>query len=88
MKIRNIIENISITISSIFDDCIGLIQWLGKKSNKDKLDKIPTSMQRDFNSYPSSINATLIINDERLKEIARDMSSTANKLTEKKPIPA
>ena len=68
---RNIITNISTLMGESFDDCFGLIQWLGKMSNKEKLDKIPVSMQRDFNQYLNSIHATLIINSERLKDIAR-----------------
>lgn len=68
---KNIIGNIRSSMESIFDDCFGLIQWLGKKSNKDKLEKIPVSMQKNFSQYLNSIHSTLIINIERLKEISR-----------------
>lgn len=70
-KMRDIIDNIRTNMRNIFDDCFGLIQWLGKKSNKEKLEKIPETMQKEFNQHLTSINATLIINSERLKEIDR-----------------
>ena len=55
----------------VFEESFGLIQWLGKKSNQNKLAKLPENMQRDLNVHLDAIYATIIINAERLKEIDR-----------------
>ena len=73
-SIRNIIENISTLMEEVFDNSSGLIQWLGKKSNRDKLEKIPASMQKELHQHLSAVHASLIINNERLREIARKYS--------------
>ncbi|MQY77051.1 MAG: hypothetical protein GH155_05400 [Spirochaeta sp.] len=70
-SIRNIIENINILMEQVFDNSSGLIQWLGKKSNREKLEKIPASMQKELHQHLNAVHASLIINNERLREIAR-----------------
>ncbi len=70
-SIRNIIENISTLMEEVFDNSSGLIQWLGKKSNREKLEKIPASMQKELHQHLNAIHASLIINNERLREIAK-----------------
>jgi len=70
-SIRNIIENISTLMEEVFDNSSGLIQWLGKKSNREKLEKIPASMQKELHQHLNAVHASLIINNERLREIAR-----------------
>jgi len=70
-SIRNIIENISTLMEEVFDNSSGLIQWLGRKSNREKLEKIPASMQKELHQHLNAVYASLIINNERLREIAR-----------------
>ena len=55
----------------VFEESFGLIQWLGKRSNRDKLARLPENMQRDLNYHLDAIYATIIINAERLKEGSR-----------------
>jgi hypothetical protein len=70
-NIRDTIDSIRSSMRRIFEDGFGLIQWLGKKSNRDKLARLPESMQRDLNYHLDVIYATIIINAERLKEIGQ-----------------
>jgi hypothetical protein len=69
-KIRDTIDSIRSSMRRVFEESFGIVQWLGKKSNKDKLARLPESMQRDLNVHLDAIYATIIINAERLKEIA------------------
>ena len=55
----------------VFDESFGIVQWLGKKSNQERLARLPEAMQRDLNVHLDAIYATIIINAERLKEIVR-----------------
>jgi hypothetical protein len=70
-KIRDTIDSIRSTMRRVFEDSFGLIQWLGKKSNRDKLARLPENMQRELNYHLDAIYATIIINAERLKEISQ-----------------
>jgi hypothetical protein len=70
-KIRDIIDSIRSTMRRVFEESFGLIQWLGKRSNRDKLARLPENMQRDLNYHLDAIYATIIINAERLKEVSR-----------------
>jgi len=77
-KIRDTIDSIRSTMRRVFEDGFGLIQWLGKKSNRDKLAKLPENMQRDLNYHLDAIYATIIINAERLKEVSRQNRGQRN----------
>jgi hypothetical protein len=68
-RIRDSIDSIRSSMRRVFEESFGIIQWLGKKSNQDKLAKLPEPMQRDLNVHLDAIYATIIINSERLKEI-------------------
>ena len=68
-KISDTIDSIRSSMRRVFEESFGIIQWLGKKSNQDKLARLPESMQRDLNVHLDAIYATIIINAERLKEI-------------------
>ena len=70
-KIRDIIDSIRSTMRRVFEESFGLIQWLGKRSNRDKLARLPENMQRDLNYHLDALYATIIINAERLKEVSR-----------------
>jgi hypothetical protein len=64
------IEQIHPALAAITEEGAGLIQWLGKSGNRDRLSKIPVTNQRTFHQALTSMQATLIINQERLQEIA------------------
>ncbi len=70
-RLAGTVEEIRLPMKALFDDCFGLVQWLGKKGNSQKLQKIPEGTLREFNAALHSIHATLIINQERLEEVAR-----------------
>jgi hypothetical protein len=55
----------------VYDDGFGLVQWLGRKSNRDRLARLPDGSQRDLSACLETIYATLIINSERLEQIDR-----------------
>jgi len=68
-RIRDAIDSIRSSMRRVFEESFGIVQWLGKKSNQDKLARLPEIMQRDLNVHLDAIYATIIINSERLKEI-------------------
>jgi hypothetical protein len=70
-RLRSTIDSARASLRRVFDDGFGLLQWLGKKGNQEKLARVPESTQRDLSACLDSIYATLIINAERLKEVAR-----------------
>jgi len=70
-KIRDTIDSIRSSMRRVFQESFGIVQWLGKKSNQDRLARLPEAMQRDLNIHLDAIYATIIINAERLKEIVR-----------------
>ncbi|MBN2551954.1 MAG: hypothetical protein JXB06_04265 [Spirochaetales bacterium] len=70
-SIAETIDSIRSSMRRVFEESFGIVQWLGKKSNQDKLAKLPETMQRDLNVHLDAIYATIIINAERLKEILR-----------------
>jgi hypothetical protein len=70
-RIEDTIDSIRSSMRRVFEESFGIVQWLGKKSNQDKLAKLPETMQRDLNVHLDAIYATIIINAERLKEIVR-----------------
>jgi hypothetical protein len=69
-RINETIDSIRSTMRRVFEESFGIVQWLGKKSNQDKLARLPEAMQRDLNVHLDAIYATIIINAERLKEIS------------------
>jgi hypothetical protein len=69
-RINETIDSIRSTMRRVFEESFGIVQWLGKKSNQDKLARLPETMQRDLNVHLDAIYATIIINAERLKEIS------------------
>ena len=68
-RARELVERTGAAMRRVFDDSFGLVQWLGKDENRDKLALLPQSSQREFNAHLDSIYATLIINSERLRDI-------------------
>jgi hypothetical protein len=68
-RARELIEHARGAMRSLFDDCFGLVQWLGKAENREKLALLPQNSQRDLSAHLDSIYATLIINAERLREV-------------------
>jgi hypothetical protein len=70
-RARDLIERSRGAMRSVFDDCLGLVQWLGKGENREKLALLPQNSQRDLSAHLDSIYATLIINAERLREVER-----------------
>jgi hypothetical protein len=65
------VERIHPALFAITEEGAGLIQWLARARNRERLAKIPESSQREFHQTLTSLQATLIINQERLAEIAR-----------------
>jgi hypothetical protein len=70
-RLDGAVEQIHPALSMITEEGGGLVQWLGKPRNRDRLRKIPEANQRAFHQALTSMQATLIINQERLQEIAR-----------------
>jgi hypothetical protein len=70
-KIGDTIDSIRSSMRRVFEESFGLIQWLGKKSNQDRLARLSENIQRDLNVHLDAIYATIIINAERLKEIVQ-----------------
>ncbi len=68
--LEGIMENCHRGLKSVYEDSFGLIQWLGKKSNQESLNKLPTGLQQELNQHLYTLNATLIINTERLREMS------------------
>ncbi len=77
-KISDTIGSIRSSTRRVFEESFGIVQWLGKKSNQDKLARLPESMQKDLNVHLDSIYATIIINTERLKEIVHKQEDSGN----------
>jgi hypothetical protein len=77
-KISETIDSIRSSMRRVFEESFGIIQWLGKKSNQDKLARLPEPMQRDLNVHLDAIYATIIINAERLKEIIHKQQDSRN----------
>jgi hypothetical protein len=65
------IDQIHPALTLIIEEGGGLVQWLGKPRNRERLAKVPAANQRAFHQALTSMQATLIINQERLAEIAR-----------------
>ena len=70
-QLRGVIDSTRVSLRRIYDDGFGLVQWLGKKGNQERLARVPESSQRDLSACLETINSTLIINAERLAEIGR-----------------
>jgi hypothetical protein len=70
-RARDLIDRVRGAMRGVFDDCHGLMQWLGKLENRGKLELMPQNNQRELNAHLDSLYATLIINAERLREIER-----------------
>jgi hypothetical protein len=85
-RAQELIERIRGAMRSVFDDCYGLVQWLGKVENRDKLELLSQNSQRDFNAHLDSLYATLIINAERLREIERRNPSPEDLENEGEPL--
>ena len=68
--LRALIQDIRIDMNRVYLDCFGLVQWVGRRENEARLQTMPESIQSDLNSLLYTINATLIVNDEMLSEIA------------------
>jgi regulator of replication initiation timing len=70
-RLRGVIDGTRASLRRIYDDGFGLVQWLGKKGNQERLSRVPDSSQRDLSACLETIYSTLIINSERLAEIDR-----------------
>ena len=70
-RLRAAIDSARASLRRIYDDGFGLVQWLGKKGNQERLSRLPESSQRDLSVCLETIYATLIVNSERLAEIDR-----------------
>ncbi len=70
-RLRAAIDNTRASLRRILDDGTGLVQWLGKHYNRERLSRLPESAQRDLGVFLETIHSTLIINSERLEEIDR-----------------
>ena len=70
-RLRRVIDNTRASLRRVYDDGFGLVQWLGKKGNQERLSRLPESAQRDLSACLETIYSTLIINSERLNEIDR-----------------
>jgi hypothetical protein len=70
-RARDLIDRVRGAMRSVFDDCYGLMQWLGKTENRGKLELLPQNSQRELNAHLDSLYATLIINAERLRDVER-----------------
>jgi hypothetical protein len=70
-RLRRSIDGTRAALRRVYDDGSGLVQWLGKKGNQERLSRLPDSAQRDLGACLETIFATLIINSERLAEIDR-----------------
>ena len=70
-RLRRVIDSTRASMRRVYDDGFGLVQWLGKKGNQEKLSRLPESAQRDLSGCLETIYSTLIINSERLNEIDR-----------------
>ena len=77
-RISDTIDSIRSSMRRVFEESFGIVQWLGKKSNQDKLARLPESMQKDLNVHLDAIYATIIINTERLKEIVHKQEDSGN----------
>jgi hypothetical protein len=69
-RMQSTVERIHPALFAISEEGAGLIQWLGRPRNRERLAKIPETSQRTFHYALTSLQATLIINQERLQEIA------------------
>lgn len=70
-QLREAIDSTRLSMRRIYDDGFGLVQWLGKKGNQDRLARVPEGSQRDLSVCLERIYSTLIVNSERLAEIAK-----------------
>jgi hypothetical protein len=70
-RLRRVIDSTRASLRRVYDDGFGLVQWLGKKGNQERLSRLPESAQRDLSASLETIYSTLIINSERLAEIDR-----------------
>jgi hypothetical protein len=69
--LESIMESCHRELRKVYEDSFGLIQWLGKKSNQESLLKLPKGLQQELNLHLYTLNATLIINAERLRELTQ-----------------
>ena len=70
-RLRRVIDSTRASLRRVYDDGFGLVQWLGKKGNQERLSRLPESAQRDLSACLETVYSTLIINSERLNEIDR-----------------
>jgi len=70
-RLRGVIDSTRASLRRIYDDGFGLVQWLGKKGNRERLARVPETTQRDLSACLETIHSTLIINAERLAEVGR-----------------
>jgi hypothetical protein len=70
-RLRSVIDSTRTSLRRVYDDGFGLVQWLGRKSNREKLARLPDGAQRDLSGCLEAIYATLIVNAERLAQVDR-----------------
>jgi len=70
-QLRATIDGARFSMRRIHDDGFGLVQWLGRKGNREKLGRVPESSQRDLSACLEALYSTLIICAELLQELVR-----------------
>jgi hypothetical protein len=70
-RLRTAIDSARASLRRVLDDGTGLVQWLGKQNDRDRLSRLPETAQRDLSAFLETIHSTLIVNSERLEEIER-----------------
>jgi hypothetical protein len=70
-RLRAVIDSTRASMRRLYDDGFGLVQWLGRKSSRERLARLPDGAQRDLAACLETIYATLIVNAERLAQVDR-----------------
>ena len=68
--LKALIQDIQRDLKQVYEDCFGLVQWIGRSQNESRLEAMSETLQHELNSLLYTINATLIINNERQTEIS------------------
>lgn len=70
-QLRSTIDSTRLSMRRIYDDGFGLVQWLGRKGNQDRLARVPEGSQRDLSVCLEAIYSSLIIGAELLQDIVK-----------------
>ena len=72
-KLENSIDNCVTDLSKIYEQCIGLREWLIGHKNQKNLAKLPPAKQEEFNDVLLAVNYTLIINKQYLRDMEKQL---------------